>query len=775
MASHRDRLLTAMLAAVLVLRAAPVAAADAPAAAGRVHVVYWEKWTGFEKDGMAAVVNEFNASQDRIYVEYITTSQVNQKALIATAGGVPPDVAGLWDGDVVVFADKNALIPLDEFVHGTNLGPGHYVPLYWDMCTYRGKVWALPSTPATTALHWNKEMFERAGLDPERPPRTFAELDEFSRRLTRRDPDTKQIVEMGFLPPEPGWWHYGWGSFFGGRLWDGDRKVLFDTPPYVEAFKWIRSYAQEYGVSALQTFRSSFGNFSSPQNPFMSKQVAMVLQGVWMNNYISQYAPDLKWGAAPFPVVKAGDPPVTFGGLDVLMIPRGAKHPREAFEFIKYVNQQGPMERLCLSHRKNSPLREVSEEFYEKHRNPYIRMFQRLAWSENAVHAPHMSVWNEYSTEIWNAFDSVWLMTITPEQAAERVQKRIQKSWDWEYEKQKTSRASGALVWAPFAVAAGIVIVVVLIATLRERAVRLSMGIRSRGRLSRSLISGLGFMSPWVVGLAILVLYPISASIIYSFCDYSVLSEPRWVGLHNFRDILADEVFGQSLRNTIVFAAFALPLGLAISLAVALLLDTGVKGMGLYRTFVFLPSVTPMVASAIVWMWIFNSKFGVLNHFIEKATFGYIQPIPWLTDSSYAMPALVLMSFWGIGHTVVILLAALQDVPVSLYEAADIDGASWWDKVWSVTLPLISPVIYFNVIMGIIGVLQVFVIPYIMTGGGPERSTLFYAMHLYNNAFQYLKMGYACAMAWILFLIILALTAVAVRVSRAHVYYVGGR
>ena len=741
------------------------------APAGRVKVVYWEKWTGFERDAMEEVVRGFNDSQSRVYVEYVSVSAVNQKTLVATAGNCPPDVAGLWDGDVVVFADKEALIPLDEFCREAGLGPDWYIPVYWDMCHYKGKVWALPSTPATTALHWNRRMFRAAGMDPDRPPKTFAELDAFSKRLTRVD-KVGRILQMGFLPPEPGWWHYGWGSFWGGKLWDGDKNILIDSKPWVDAFTWIQGYAKQNNVAALQNFRSSFGNFSSPQNPFMAESVAMVLQGVWMANYIFQNNPKLDWAAAPFPTVRAGDPPVTFAGSDMLMIPRGAKHPKEAFEFIRYVQRQGPMEKLCLLHRKNSPLRRVSEEFYRKHKNPYIRMFQSIAWSPNAVHQPKMSVWNEYNNEISNAVERTWLLQGTPEEILRGAKARIQPIWDHQRE-VLAAAPSKRLRAAPFVVALGIVLVVIAVALWRELAVRPESGGAKPRVLVRALGKGLGFSSPWLVGLSIFVLYPIAASIIYAFCDYSVLSEPKWVGLYNFRRILEDEVFQVSLWNTLRYAVFALPLGMVFAIGVALLLDTNVRGVGFYRTFVFLPSVTPLVASAMVWLWIFNGEYGVLNDVIRRISFGVIEPVAWLSDAHYAMPALILMSFWGIGNTVVILLAALQDVPVSLYEAADMDGASWWHKVLHITLPMVSPVIYFNVIMGIIGSLQVFAVPYIMTGGGPEDRTYFVALFVYDQAFQYQRVGYASAVAWVLFLMIVALTVLAFRVSQKRVYYAG--
>jgi multiple sugar transport system permease protein len=198
------------------------------------------------------------------------------------------------------------------------------------------------------------------------------------------------------------------------------------------------------------------------------------------------------------------------------------------------------------------------------------------------------------------------------------------------------------------------------------------------------------------------------------------------------------------------------------------MLSSSVRGAGLYRTFVFLPSLTPVVASAMVWLWIFNAQYGVLNHVLSFVTFGLVHHVPWLKDARYAMPSLIFMSLWSVGHTVVIMLAAMQEVPTSIYEAADIDGASLWQKVRHITVPMIAPVLYFNTILGIIGVVQVFTVPFIMTSGGPTRSTYFYAMYLYENAFVFLRMGYACAMAWILFLVVLGLTGLAMRFARSE-------
>ena len=287
----------------------------------------------------------------------------------------------------------------------------------------------------------------------------------------------------------------------------------------------------------------------------------------------------------------------------------------------------------------------------------------------------------------------------------------------------------------------------------------------------RTLLTGLAFTSPWILGFLIFTVYPVSASIYYSFCDYDVLSKPVWIGALNYRDMWTDEVFWKSMRNTFYFAAVSLPFGMLLSLLVAVLLNNSVVGRPAFRTFFFLPSLVPVVAIAMLWLWIFNGKFGLLNYALNLI---HVTGPNWLAEERWVMPALVLTSLWGIGGTVVIYLAALQDVSRELYESAEIDGASAWTKLWHITVPMISPVIYFNLVMGIIGALQVFAGPFIMFGGsGPNRAALFYAIYIYQNAFEYNQMGYACAMAWILFLIILFLTWVATRATRRHVYYAG--
>jgi len=282
--------------------------------------------------------------------------------------------------------------------------------------------------------------------------------------------------------------------------------------------------------------------------------------------------------------------------------------------------------------------------------------------------------------------------------------------------------------------------------------------------------NGLLFCLPWLIGLTVFLLYPLGAALYYSLCDYSVLLPPVFIGLDNYADLLQDPLFWKSLGNTAYFALGSVLLGLFVSLSLALLLNSKVKGLGLYRTIFFLPSLMPVVASSILWMWMYNGQSGLINTGLRAL--GVNGPA-WLADPAWAKPAIVIMAVWGAGNAMVVYLAGLQDVPTSLYEAALIDGAGFFQRLFHVTLPMISPVIYFNVVLSIISGFQAFTQAFIMTGstGAPERSTLFYVLNLYNVGFQDLRMGYASAMAWVLFVIILLLTWAATKLSQRLVTY----
>jgi multiple sugar transport system substrate-binding protein len=429
--------------------------------AGRVVVDYWEKWGGAEEAAMRQIVDDFNATvgaQKRIYVRYVSTSTINTKTLAATAAGVPPDIAGLFDRNLVQFAAMGALEPLDDLAAAHGITRSYYKPVYWDGCNYGGHLWGLVSTPTVVALFYNKRIFAEqaaalraAGVDPTQPPGTIAQLDRYAAALTVRDA-AGRIVRAGFLPTEPTWYDYELCYWFGGGFWDAGRgKFTLTAAPVVAAYQWIASYSRRLGKDAVSDFSNGVGTFNSPQNAFLTGAVAAEMQGVFLANFIlknnpamssvrwskqvemtkppAERAENYDWAAAPFPSTQPGRE-VALCGYDVLAIPHGARHKQEAFEFIAYVNRQDVSEKLCKLHCKNSPLARVSEDFLDHHPNPYIRMFERLASGPGAVGPPQIPIMPEVVDELVSLGQQVSLLQAEPAAALAAVQTRLQAKYD---------------------------------------------------------------------------------------------------------------------------------------------------------------------------------------------------------------------------------------------------------------------------------------------------------------------------------------------------------
>ena len=292
----------------------------------------------------------------------------------------------------------------------------------------------------------------------------------------------------------------------------------------------------------------------------------------------------------------------------------------------------------------------------------------------------------------------------------------------------------------------------------------------SRARRREALFAYL-FISPWLLGFIIWEVGPMIASLVLSLTKYNITSPPIFVGLANYkRAFTEDPLFWHSLKVTATYAAFAIPLGLILGFTVALLLNFDIPGVSIWRTVYYLPSVISGVAVAILWQFIFQPQFGILNTLLKMM--GLKGP-EWLYSTTWVLPAFIIMSLWGIGGGMVIYLAGLQGIPTALYESAQIDGANWWQQFGRITLPMMTPTIFFNLVMGLIGTFQIFTSAYVMTQGGPMYASLFYNLYLYNNAFVFFEMGYASMLAWVLFAIILILTLLTIKSSAVWVYYEG--
>jgi len=441
------------LAALGLLAFGPRAGQELPK--DRVIVDYWEKWTGDEEASMRVIVNDFNNSvgaEKHILVRYLSTSDIEKKTLIATAAGVPPDVAGLFDQNITQFGAQNALEPLDEMAAAHGINADCYKKVFWDECHYDGHLYGLVSSAYDLGLYYNTDIFKKradslraAGLDPDRAPRTIAELDAYSKAIEQIDADG-HIITAGFLPLEPGWYQKYFCFWFGGSWWDNDNHRFTLTDPHVvQTYDWVQSYSKRLGAAAEVSFRGGLGNFDSPQNGFLAGRVAMELQGTFMANFIRNQKPSLvgHWAAAPFPPVDPSLKDVTYCNADVLVIPRLAKHKPEAFEFIAFVNRQDEMEKLARMHCKPSPLAKVSDGFLENHPNPYIRMFDRLASSPNAHPTAPVPILQEVTDEMNVLAQRISMLHTTPQRALEQMQQRLQAKYDDFAIEQRERKAKG--------------------------------------------------------------------------------------------------------------------------------------------------------------------------------------------------------------------------------------------------------------------------------------------------------------------------------------------
>ncbi len=428
-----------------------------PLAKGRLVLDYWEKWTGHEGKAMEGIVDAFNKSQDKLFVRYVMTNSIHQKAMVSILGGNPPDILGLYAFNVSSYANANAVLDLTDLARGAGLSLEQYAPGMRPVMTY-GRTsqsasshagsnshdleghatagwYGIINTAGTLALYWNKATFKdnaaafkARGYDATKPPRTISELDIANEVLSTTQVNAKlgtaPLSRAGFIHMEPGWWSWIWPAMFGGSIYDPRTdKALAASPQSIRAYEWVQTYPKLFGIDNVEKFRAGFGPYGTPQSAFLTGEVAMVIQGPWLANLIKAFKPDLDYGVAPLPVIDDlldESQPLTCIDTDVLMIPRGAKHPEASMEFIAFTQRRENVEALAAAHCKGSPLVDVSEEFFEKHANRGVRLHTAMAASPRAFLAPSSPNWPEYKDLIDTAFQDIWKLT---EPAATRLAK----------------------------------------------------------------------------------------------------------------------------------------------------------------------------------------------------------------------------------------------------------------------------------------------------------------------------------------------------------------
>jgi len=799
----------------LVLAVALLVALAASAGADAVTLYYW----GTEWDTLAfELIQDFEARHDgsdgqpAIKVIMGQTASINrvddpQRLLTAVAGGDPPDVVWFNRYAVGGQAARGAFQSLQRFFERDlaerpddpmTLRPEYFFPASWRDAIYEGELFAVPADTDSRALYYNQDILDKYAdalieigcVDPEDPtrpgpPRTWAQLKECARIMTEYGADGK-LRQVGFIPNFGNSWLYLYGWLNGGEFMSADgRTCTLNAPEIVDALVFMTDvYDVMGGAEAVNVFQSTFQG--GDLDPFLSGKVAMRIDTDGFLNTIANQKRGLRFGVALAPAPR-GKPRLGWSAGWSWIMPKGAKHPDEAWAFMKHLASQRAYQIRADAMRQAaraggntfmpwlSTRRDVTEwalDHYlysdptieDKFKDAKRLFFDAMAFTRYLPVTPAgQLLWTSHvramEAGIYKRYDTRDVRR-NAQIALDTNAAIVQQELDRLYKPKPYPKLS----WRPVVFGYG----ALLLLGAACLYVYFGRKVRARGFFRREHHAGYAFAAPWFIGFLIFGGGPIFFSLIMSFCEYDVLSPPKFVGLKNYAAMLTDDpLFYKSLWNTL-FMALGIPLGMAVSLGIAMLLSYEVKGMAVYRTFFYLPAIMPAVAASILWIWIFNPHEGVLNELLGKL--GIPGPA-WLQNQHWSKPALILMGLWGAGAGMIVWLAGLKGIPRHLYEAAEIDGAGRVRKFLSITLPMLSPYILFNLIMGLIGTFQIFTQAFIMTQGGPVDSTLFYAYHLFNNAFRYMKMGYASALAWILFGIVLSLTAIQLRLSKRWVYY----
>lgn len=775
-------------------------------------ITYWGQGYGPDSKGLEATIREFERRNPnyRVRVLSMGAGRMNpQKLLTSIVGDAAPDLVYQDRFTISDWANRGAFLPLDDLMardKGTDpMTPNldRFVSAAVQEATYGGKLYGIPFGADTRILYYNKEVFRQeapalraAGLDPDRAPRTWKEVLAYSKVLTKFDKNGR-LTRAGFIPNYGNSWLYIYAFQNNASFISKDgRTCTLYSPESEEALQFmVDGYDLLGGYENSSKFQSSFrGN---EYDPFFKGQVAMKIDGDWIMPNFLKYAPNLDFGVAPPPVpddrfYKRGrfkdekDQFITWVGGFCYAIPKGARNVEGSWKLIKWLSSADA--RLLEFSAQAEWEKRRGREFVPRilaNKDANARSFELLKPTDKRVADAlklHIEManyarirpvtfvgqvlWDEHT----RAVDRAGLKGVTPKQALLEGQQRVQKDLDADFDKEKYPKMD--LRW-PTLLGVGATLLVLGICVIGFK--RAPMGKLER----HEAIWGYAFISPWLIGFLIFTIGPMVASLFFSFTQYNVLTDARWVGIKNYRDLFQtdSERLLKGLYNVAYLGGIGVPLGIASGLAVAMLLNTGVKAMRFYRTTFYLPAIVPGMAATILWIYILSPdpNRGLINSTwlsVLTPMFG-VQPPGWTSVESWAKPGLLVMGLWGAGSGMLLWLAALKGIPSSLYEAAGIDGASPRQQFFSITLPMLSPVILFSTIMGFIGAMNEFDRVYVITAGegaGSNDTMMTPVYYLFQNAFAFFKMGYASALAWVLFVIILVFTLAQLIVSKKYVY-----
>jgi multiple sugar transport system permease protein len=744
-----------------------------------------------EDEIVQQMVERYERENPNVTIVRINAGATDFRAKLKTmmAAGTPPDVFYLPPDIFPELAHLKLINTFDDFIKQDIAANGEpakklyddFFPILMDAYRYdaasgqigKGPLFGLPKDFTTSVMYVNLDLFEKAGVKVPYDGWTWDEFEDACRKITAlsntKGFEGRRIWGASF----DFWsdtlrqlvWSFG-GDFFGPGGWTD---VTLDEPPAQDALSFVHRLRFKD-----RTVYNNTGVSTEGKQEFYTGNVGIIgPYGRWMTPRYASIS-NFRWDVVPVPHKTAADN-ANMVFYTAWTMSAKTKEPEECFKLIKYLcGGAGVIDqtRLGLS---IPPLKSVaySDDFLAPPGLPKIhgKIFLDAVPGAKLQQLPP-------STEFWRKLlendtkRSLALDAVSPMQNAREIEAVWLNEINSPLRKQKWSPMRWDVV-----IGVSLVVLAGLVSCLWVKARMERLGPLDRAQER----AGYAFILPWLIGFLLLTLGPMICSLLLSFTQWTGLtpmSDALGVGAANYREMVAhDGKFYQSLKVTAVFVLLAVPLSQAAALAVAILMNVRVKGIAVYRTIFFVPSlIVVSVVGAVLWRQMYNNEYGMVNAMLRPVLkwFGDAPP-DWfgLDAGRWAIPAFVIMGVWGVGGAMILYLAGLKGIPVSLYEAATIDGAGQLRKFWNVTLPMLSPLIFYNVVMGIIGSFQVFVQAKVMTDGGPDDKTLFYVLNLYRQAFEFHNMGYASALAWVLFVLLLGLTIIVFRGSKNLVYYEG--
>lgn len=707
--------------------------------------------------GLKKIIAEFERLHPNIHVQLEPNSEASRIFLTDMAAGTPPDVMYVTNEFVAQLVAKQGLLELDPLVARDSVDFSLFFSEVTTALTIDNHLYAYPIHFSTNALFYNRKLFDQAGIPYPDESWTWDKYRQVALQMTKDLNGDGKNDQFGTLIPDfrlliPS---------FGGSVFNADAtRCTIDSPESLQAVSWAMSLYEKATPTTQQT------QDTNEMQLFENDRIAFFMGRTWQLARLSATMKDANsWDIAPTPKGKIRYSVLAVGGN---CIARDSKHPNETWEFVKFYSSAAGQRLLGQQKNCVPATKEVAFDpnYFMSPPPKSIKVFtDAVAYS--TIDIPDTPWKIEFGTRIWDQVnESIRTRRVTPEQGLKQIESLTNKFLDEYRARPIPVYTNRRVIVEKVKQAIPYLIITVIVSFITVLI----------ARKKYPWLEGYLYIAPWIIGFIVFTLAPVIASFLLSFAEYDILTAPRWVGFLNFKKLFADALFRKSLINTIYYSAVTVPLGIIFSLLLAMLVNVKIRGSYTFRVIYYLPAVTSGVAISLLWRWLFNPDIGLINYFLNWFNIG---PIGWLTSTSWALPAVMIMSVWGsLGGPMLIYLAGLQGIPDQLYEAADLDGANAWHRFRHVTIPMLSPAIFFNLIMAIIGSFQVFTAVYVMTAGGvsiepggPANSTLVYVLYLYRTAFRYLVMGQACAMAWFLFLIILVLTLLNFKLAQRWVHY----